>query len=81
MRWTAGFLEIKETLLADAFDMRSITTGALLNEPQHDKTNKIICALSLIRVYAVRMKKKGLVSGKNIKRTAKTMIRLGGCPG
>ena len=64
MRWTAGFLEIMETSLADEFDMRSITTGALSNEPQHVKTNKIICAGSLIRVYAVRMKK-GLVSGKH----------------
>ena len=33
---------------------------------------------SLIRVFAVRMKKVCLVP---IKRTAKTLIRLGGCPG
>ena len=57
-------------------------------EPPHDKTNEMACAPnensdqpghppSLIRVFAVRMKKPWLP----IERTAKTLIRLGGCPG
>ena len=57
------------------------------NQSPYDKTNKMICApsedsdqpghpLSLIRIYAVRMKKHSA-----LKRTLKTMIRLGGCPG
>ena len=56
-------------------------------EPPHDKTNKIVCAPSddsdqpghphsLIRVFAVRMKK-----AWDLERRAKTLIRLGGCPG
>ena len=57
-------------------------------EPQHDKTNKMTCRSpngdsdqpgyppSLIRVFAVRMKKYWV-----LKRTANTLIRQGGCPG
>ena len=66
----------------------SWTVAAVLNEPPHDKTNKVACAPSedsdqpwhppsLIRVFAVRMKKDLVL----IEHTAKTLIRLGGCPG
>ena len=61
-----------------------------INEPPHDKTNKMACAPSedsdqpghppsLIRVFAVRMKKSWVLSYPL--STAKTLIRLGGCPG
>ena len=59
------------------------------NEPRHDKTNKMSVRpaktqISLgIRpvwsVFAVRMKKAWVL--RPIERTAKTLIRLGGCPG
>ena len=32
------------------------------NDPPHDKTNKIACALGLIRVFAVRVKKAWVIS-------------------
>ena len=61
-------------------------------EPQHDRTNKLTCApsedsdqpghpLSLIRVFAVRTKKPWVIILARIERTAKTLLRLGGCPG
>ena len=60
-----------------------------INEPPHDKTNKMACAPSedsdqpghlprLIRVFAVRMKKTWVLS---YPFTVKTLIRLGRCPG
>ena len=59
-------------------------------EPHHDKTNKMACALSedsyqpghplsLIRVFAVRMKKPWALS--YILTAQRSLIRLGGCPG
>ena len=59
-----------------------------LNEPPRDKTNKMACAPSedsdqpghppsLNRVFAVR----SVGSSAFFMRTAKTLIRLGGCPG
>ena len=64
----------------------------LVNEPPHDKTNKMVCAPSkdsdqpghppsLIRVFAVHMKDHWVLSYQLIERTGKTLIRLGGCPG
>ena len=61
-------------------------------EPPHDKTNKMACAPSkdsdqpehlpsLIKIFTVRMKKAQVLSNQFIKCTAKTLIRLGGCPG
>ena len=61
----------------------------LWNEPPHDKTNNCGCAHSedsdqlghppsLIRVFAVRMKKAWSLAP--IELTAKMLIRLGGCP-
>ena len=61
-------------------------TEPIIIEPPHDKTNKMACVLSkdsdsprhppsLIRIFAVHMKK------LPIKRTAKTLIRLGRCLG
>ena len=60
-------------------------------EPPHYKTNTMACAPSedkdqlgyppcLIRVFAVRMKKTWVISFPR-ERTAKTLIRLGGCAG
>ena len=60
-------------------------------ESRHDKTSKLICAPSedsdqsghlpsLIRVSAVRLKQ-NLGPKLPTERTAKTLIRLGGCPG
>ena len=57
----------------------------------HDKTNKMACASSkdsdqpgpppsLIRVFPVSMKK-AWGSWLPLEHTAKTLIRLGGCPG
>ena len=58
-------------------------------KPPHDKTNKVACAPSedsdqpghppsLIRVFAVRMKKAWVLP---IECTATTVIRVGGCQG
>ena len=60
------------------------------NEPPHDKTNKMACASSkdsdqpghlhsLIRVFAVRMKKAWVLSYPL--SAQRRLIRLGGCPG
>ena len=60
--------------------------GYNTDEPHHDKPNKMACApsedsdqpahpINLVRVFAVHMKKVW------VERTAKTLIRLGGCPG
>ena len=56
------------------------------NEPPHDKTNKMVCAPSedsdppsLIRVFAVRMKKAWILSYPL--SAQRRLIRLGGCPG
>ena len=61
-----------------------------LNEPPRDKINKMACAPSeysdqpghlpsLYRVFVVRMKKAWVLSYPL--SAAKTLIRLGGCPG
>ena len=53
--------------------LNSLTVECILNEPPHDKTNKMACAPSedsdqpghppsLIRVFAVRMKKAGILT-------------------
>ena len=69
-----------------------ILMSALHNiiEPPRDKTNKMACAPSedsdqpghppsLIRVFAVRMKKAWVLSYSL--SAQQTLIRLGGCPG
>ena len=64
-------------------------TNPWINEPPHDKTNKIIFAPSenydqpghppsLIRVFAVRMKKHWVLSYPL--SALQRLIRLGGCP-
>ena len=68
----------------------SIITDCKTIEPPHDKTNKMACAPSedsdqprhppsLIRVFAVRMKKAWVLSYPL--NTQRRLIRLGGCPG
>ena len=68
---------------------RSKTKSPSLFEPPYDKTKKMVCALkedsdqprhppSLIRVFAVRMKKAWVLSYPL--RTQRRLIRLGGCP-
>ena len=49
-----------------------------LFEPEHSKTNKMTCALS--KDFAVHLNKVW-VPKLCINRTAKTLIRLGGCLG
>ena len=68
-------------------------TALFINEPQHDKTYRVACAPSedsdqpgyppsLIRVFAVRMKEAWVHSYPlSTEQRAKTLIRLGGCPG
>ena len=64
--------------------------NVFINEPPHDKTNKMVCAPcensdqpghlpSLIRVFAIRMKKHWVLSYPS--SLLRTLIRLGGCPG
>ena len=61
-------------------------------ELPHDKTNKMVCAPSedsdqpghppsLIRVITVRLKKAWVFSYPLATHWAKTLVRLGGCPG
>ena len=63
---------------------------SFINKPQHDKTNKMACAPSedsdqpghppsMIRVFAVRMKKPRVLSYPF--SAQRRLIRLGGCPG
>ena len=63
-------------------------SGSATYEPPHDKTNKMICASSedsdqpghlssLIRVFAVRMKKAWVLS--HPMSAQRRLIRLGGC--
>ena len=47
-----------------------------INEPPHDKTNKMTCASSEDSDQPVQPRIQAL-----FKRTAKTLIRLGGCLG
>ena len=62
----------------------------VVNEPQHDKTNKMTCAPSeesdqpghppsLIRIFTVSMKKIWIISYPLIEQ--RRLIRLGGHPG
>ena len=68
---------------------RSTRNTHSITEPSHDKTNKVACAPaktdqpghppSLIRVFAVRMKKPLVIS--NPLGAQRRLTRLGGCPG
>ena len=50
-------LEIKIILLLLLLCSVVMTVLEVLNELLHDKTKKMTCASSLVRVFAVRMKK------------------------
>ena len=53
----------------------------MTNEPPHDKTNKMICAPSEDSDQTIRCPhEETLCPQLPIERTAKTLIRLGGCP-
>ena len=72
--------EEKVFLLFLPFMLHWIIYWGSLTEPQHDKTNKMTCTPSLIRDFTVHMKKPWVLK-LPIERTAKTLIRLGGCQG
>ena len=82
---------IKESLYELQLKTLPLPCCLIIIEPSHDKTNKMTFAPSedsdqpghspsLIRVFAVRIKET-LGPQLHFERTAKTLIRLGGCTG
>ena len=57
----------------------SCKTVVKIFDPDHDKTSEITHPPSLIRVFAVRLKKVWVLSSP--KSAQRRLIRLGGCPG
>ena len=61
-----------------------ITGNILCNEPQHDKTNKMTCVPNWVSAKSDQsccLPDEGFCPLLPIKNTAKTLIRLDGCPG
>ena len=88
---TVLILSGTETLTSDLSSTSVIlVTGYLPFEPQHDKTNKMTCAQQRLRSAWASIQSdqrlrcppgEGLDPSLPTERTAKTLIRLGGCPG